>query len=55
MFKRVYKDFLILVFFLISRVSAIFRPDSGSDNCMISIYPFGDEFYAFTETPVIHR
>lgn len=22
---------------------------------MISVYPFGDEFYAFTEYPFIHR
>lgn len=22
---------------------------------MISVYPFGDEFYTFTETPIIHR
>ncbi|XP_023308036.2 carotenoid isomerooxygenase isoform X2 [Lucilia cuprina] len=40
---------------IFDKVSAIFRPDSGSDNCMISIYPFGDEFYTFTESPVIHR
>lgn len=26
-----------------------------SDNAMISVYPFGDEIYAFTEGPVIHR
>ncbi|XP_011293729.1 carotenoid isomerooxygenase isoform X1 [Musca domestica] len=40
---------------IFDRVSAIFRPDNGSDNTMISIYPFGDEFYTFTETPMIHR
>lgn len=22
---------------------------------MISLYPFGDEMYAFTESPIIHR
>lgn len=22
---------------------------------MISVYPFGDELYAFTESPIIHR
>jgi hypothetical protein len=22
---------------------------------MISIYPFGDEYYTFTESPIIHR
>jgi hypothetical protein len=26
-----------------------------SDNAMISVYPFGDELYALTEYPVIHR
>lgn len=29
--------------------------ESNSDNAMISIYPFNDEFYAFTESPVIHK
>jgi carotenoid isomerooxygenase len=38
------------------RVSAVFTPgESISDNAMISVYPFGDELYAFTESPVIHR
>ncbi|XP_021940259.1 carotenoid isomerooxygenase-like isoform X2 [Zootermopsis nevadensis] len=38
------------------RVSALFTPgESMSDNAMISVYPFGDELYAFTESPVIHR
>jgi carotenoid isomerooxygenase len=38
-------------------VSAIFKQpgENSSDNAMISIYPFGDEFFAFTESPVIHR
>ncbi|XP_071439611.1 carotenoid isomerooxygenase-like isoform X2 [Hetaerina americana] len=41
---------------IFSRVSALFNPgECQSDNAMISIYPFGDEFYAFTETPVIHK
>lgn len=26
-----------------------------SDNAMISVYPIGDEFYAFTESPVMTR
>lgn len=26
-----------------------------SDNAMITVYPFGDELYAFPETPVIHK
>lgn len=34
----------------------MFKPGEGtSDNAMISIYPFGDEYFAFTESPVIHR
>lgn len=36
------------------RVAAVFNPAS-SDNSMISVYPFGDEYYTFTESPVIHR
>ncbi|XP_048480733.1 carotenoid isomerooxygenase [Plutella xylostella] len=41
---------------IFDRVSALFRPgESMSDNAMISVYPFGDELYAFTEGPVIHR
>ncbi|KAI8422522.1 hypothetical protein MSG28_006333 [Choristoneura fumiferana] len=41
---------------IFDRVAAIFNPgESLSDNAMISVYPFGDEMYAFTEGPVIHR
>ncbi|CAH0714171.1 unnamed protein product, partial [Brenthis ino] len=41
---------------IFDRVSALFKPgDSISDNAMISVYPFGDEMYVFTEGPVIHR
>ncbi|XP_037298340.1 carotenoid isomerooxygenase isoform X2 [Manduca sexta] len=41
---------------IFDRVSALFNPgESISDNAMISLYPFGDEIYAFTEGPVIHR
>ncbi|XP_037894912.1 carotenoid isomerooxygenase isoform X1 [Glossina fuscipes] len=40
---------------IFEKVGAIFRADNGSDNTMISIYPFGDEFYTFTEAPFIHR
>jgi hypothetical protein len=37
-------------------VAALFSPgETMSDNAMISVYPFGDELYAFTEFPVIHR
>ncbi|XP_018395628.1 PREDICTED: carotenoid isomerooxygenase [Cyphomyrmex costatus] len=38
------------------RVAAVFNPNKTlSDNSMISIYPFGDEYYTFTEAPVMHR
>lgn len=38
------------------RVAAAFKPDDEiSDNSMISVYPFGDEYYTFTEAPVMHR
>ncbi|XP_049868031.1 carotenoid isomerooxygenase-like [Pectinophora gossypiella] len=41
---------------IFDRVAALFKPgESMSDNAMISVYPFGDEIYAFTEGPVIHR
>jgi carotenoid isomerooxygenase len=34
----------------------MFTPgESLSDNAMISVYPFGDEYYAFTESPIVHR
>jgi carotenoid isomerooxygenase len=38
------------------RVGTLFKPSEGnSDNAMISIYPFDDQYFAFTESPVIHR
>ncbi|XP_028172125.1 carotenoid isomerooxygenase-like [Ostrinia furnacalis] len=41
---------------IFDRVASVFKPDETiSDNAMISLYPFGDEIYAFTEGPVIHR
>lgn len=41
---------------IFSRISTIFNPgEASSDNAMISIYPFNDEYFAFTETPVIHK
>nr|CAD7397765.1 unnamed protein product [Timema cristinae] len=41
---------------IFKRVSAFFSPgELLSDNAMISVYPFGDEFYTFTEAPIIHR
>ncbi|XP_033226279.1 carotenoid isomerooxygenase-like isoform X2 [Belonocnema kinseyi] len=40
---------------IFQRISAAFTPANTSDNSMISVYPFGDEFYTFTESPIIHR
>ncbi|VVC89980.1 unnamed protein product [Leptidea sinapis] len=41
---------------IFDRMAALFNPgESMSDNAMISVYPFGDEIYAFTEGPVVHR
>ncbi|KAJ0175416.1 hypothetical protein K1T71_008575 [Dendrolimus kikuchii] len=41
---------------IFDRVAGLFKPgESMSDNAMISLYPFGDEIYAFTEGPIIHR
>ncbi|XP_039306523.1 carotenoid isomerooxygenase isoform X2 [Solenopsis invicta] len=38
------------------RVAAVFNPNKTlSDNSMISVYPFGDEYYTFTEAPIMHR
>lgn len=34
----------------------MFTPgENTSDNAMISVYPFGDEFFTFTESPVIFK
>ncbi|CAL7933231.1 unnamed protein product [Xylocopa violacea] len=40
---------------IFQRVAAVFKPGDDSDNSMISVYPFCDEFYTFAETAVIHR
>lgn len=40
---------------IFQRIAAMFQPGEWSDNAMISIYPFGDEYFAFTEYPIIHR
>lgn len=40
---------------IFQRISSVFSEDPINDNSNISIYPFGDEFYAFTECPIIHR
>ncbi|XP_068632686.1 carotenoid isomerooxygenase [Battus philenor] len=40
---------------IFDRVASIFKPPELSDNTMISVYPFGDEMYTFTEGPFIHR
>ncbi|KAJ8949375.1 hypothetical protein NQ314_008235, partial [Rhamnusium bicolor] len=39
---------------IFQRIAAMFNPDV-SDNSMISVYPFGDELYAFNEIPIIHK
>lgn len=40
---------------IFQRISSFFKPGDVSDNAMISIYPFGDEYFAFTECPIIHK
>ncbi|XP_043471148.1 carotenoid isomerooxygenase isoform X1 [Leptopilina heterotoma] len=42
---------------IFQRISTTFQPEmtTSDDNSMISIYPFCDEFYTFTESPIIHR
>ncbi|XP_014218319.1 carotenoid isomerooxygenase [Copidosoma floridanum] len=40
---------------IFSKISSIFRSADASDNTMISVYPFNDEYYTFTEYPIIHR
>ncbi|KAE8742800.1 hypothetical protein FOCC_FOCC011658 [Frankliniella occidentalis] len=41
---------------IFKKVAAMFRPgEVMSDNAMISVYPVGDEFFAFTESPVMTR
>ncbi|XP_076293065.1 neither inactivation nor afterpotential B isoform X1 [Lasioglossum baleicum] len=40
---------------IFQRVAAVFTPGEDSDNSMISVYPFGDEYYTFSESGVIHR
>ncbi|KAK9729173.1 Retinal pigment epithelial membrane protein [Popillia japonica] len=41
---------------IFSRISSLFTTNENmSDNAMITVYPFGDELYAFPETPVIHK
>ncbi|KAK5649129.1 hypothetical protein RI129_004021 [Pyrocoelia pectoralis] len=41
---------------IFKRISSTFKWENDvPDNAMISIYPFGDELYTFTETPFIHK
>lgn len=40
---------------IFQRISSVFTEDNQTDNANISIYPMGDELYAFTECPIIHR
>ena len=54
--KNISHKFLFCKFDSFVRVSSVFNPfGSLSDNSMISVYPFGDEYYTFTESPVVHR
>ncbi|BES91845.1 neither inactivation nor afterpotential B [Nesidiocoris tenuis] len=39
---------------IFEKFSAVFSEEM-SDNCMISIYPFGDQIFAMGETPVMYR
>ncbi|XP_023310515.1 carotenoid isomerooxygenase [Anoplophora glabripennis] len=39
---------------IFQRIAAMFNV-GPLDNSMISVYPFGDELYAFGETPIIHK
>lgn len=55
-FQLFYLCINVLFCFPCNRVSAIFDPGEGlSDNAMISVYPIGDEFFCFTESPTIHK
>ncbi|KAK0180972.1 hypothetical protein PV327_003298 [Microctonus hyperodae] len=41
---------------IFQRVAAFFKSgEIVSDNSMVSLYPFGDEYYTFTEAPIMHR
>ncbi|CRK88774.1 CLUMA_CG002542, isoform A [Clunio marinus] len=41
---------------IFEKVATLFKPaEANSDNAMISIYPFNDEYFAFTESPIIHQ
>lgn len=37
------------------RISSKFQPSESSDNANISLYPFGDELYAFSESRILHK
>lgn len=36
-------------------MASIFQKDIQTDNANISVYPFGDELYAFAETPIMYK
>lgn len=42
---------LIFIFRFVSQ----FTMEEDSDNCLVSVYPFNDEVYTLTETPVMYR
>ncbi|XP_055385042.1 carotenoid isomerooxygenase [Condylostylus longicornis] len=40
---------------IFQRVAAVFDPDGATDNSMVSVYPFGDEYYAMSDGPFMHK
>ena len=43
-------------FFTLDSISSKFSlSEHFTDNCQISVYPYGDSLYALTETPYIYR
>lgn len=40
---------------IFDRIASIFEENIPNDNTNISIYPMGDELFAYTECPIIQR
>lgn len=40
---------------IFQRISSAFSIEPISDNTNVSVYPFDDEIYTFTESTIIHR
>jgi carotenoid isomerooxygenase len=49
--KKALKHFALCRFFSIFKI----KPDSTTDNASVTIYPIGEEMYAFTETAKIYK